>query len=396
MVLQKALALLMSALQFVFFPFASLLTMGKLSTAPLDCIKDAHYSDASDQLCDPEAAPEAQALMTYLKKIYGKYTLSGQYISPYDDYTKPQFLSDGAPDVLLTKELTALTKVNGNKLPAVLGFDFTGVEFPAQWTDWMTQFALQWHEKGGIVTFCWHMTVPQDMTQDPSTWSRWASAIYGKDTNFSLKSALADKNSASYQWLLQSIANVAAQLRVLQAAGVPVLWRPLHEAAGKWFWWGADGAEAYIELYRLLYEKLTGEYGLHNLIWVWNGQDLGWYPGDAYVDLLSDDPYPIADLPWLTKLDPAYATRFKYTARASNGRMVAMSENDTLPNPDMMWNQNVKWLMFCTWTGNRLLKPDPNDQPYGFLAEVSEEYNSKETLYNVYNDKRVLTLDELE
>ena len=38
------------------------------------------------------------------------------------------------------------------------------------------------------------------------------------------------------------MAAVAGYLKLLKDAGIPVLWRPFHEAAGKWFWWGKDAA----------------------------------------------------------------------------------------------------------------------------------------------------------
>lgn len=38
--------------------------------------------------------------------------------------------------------------------------------------------------------------------------------------------------------------------------GVPVLWRPLHEAGGKWFWWGSHGASVTIKLYDIMFNRL--------------------------------------------------------------------------------------------------------------------------------------------
>ena len=77
------------------------------------------------------------------------------------------------------------------------------------------------------------------------------------------------------------------------------MWRPLHEAEGGWFWWGAEGAEPCKELYRLLYKKLTEEYKLDNLIWEWTGSTspvaADWYPGDDVVDIIGYDKYNAAD-----------------------------------------------------------------------------------------------------
>ena len=390
--MRQMLSVLLSVL---FFPFHPLLAAGRLTTAGFDRVNDAHYSDVSVQLCDPEAIPEARALMSWLGAQYGTHVLSGQYIDPYQDYAQPQFLdSNGRPDARLANELAVLQEVNGGKLPAVLGLDFTGAEFPAQWDDWMTQFAAQWHDLGGVVKFCWHWLVPRDITAAPADYSRWDSAIYLKDTNFSLKAALADPTSPGYAWLLKSMDRIAAQLKVLQEAGVPVLWRPLHEAAGGWFWWG-EGQDAYLELYKLLYERLTRTHGLHNLIWLWNGQDAAWYPGDAYADILADDPYPPGNYKWLHFVDNARAVRFKYTRRTNPAKMVAMSENATLPALDRMWEQNTRWLFFCTWNREMVLKPDPQNQPYGLLREYSELYNSATAMRAMYNNPRVLTLDHM-
>jgi len=333
--------------------------------------------------------------MAWLKAQCGKRTLSGQFVSPYEAYGTPRFRDDnGKLDIRLSNELLAIHKVTG-QYPAMVGLDFTGVEYQdnGQWEDWVTRLALQYHELGGVVTFCWHWQVPKDITKPQAEWSRWDSTHTPGETNFSLKAALADKESPGYAWLLHGIGAVAAQLQILQDAGVPVLWRPLHEAAGGWFWWGGDDPGPYLELYNLLYDKLTGEYGLHNLIWVWNGQNPKWYPGDGRADILGDDPYPPKT--WLHAADPAKSLRFKYTRRASSVKMVAMTENDTLPNLNLMWNQNVRWLAFCTWDRERLLKPDPDDRPYGHLPEFSGEYDCAKRVRAIYNDRRVLTLDQM-
>jgi len=99
--------------------------------------------------------------------------------------------------------------------------------------------------------------------------------------------------------LLNDIDTMARKLKQVQDAGVPVLFRPLHEAEGGWFWWGAEGPEPCVRLYRLLYDKFTNEYGLNNLIWVWTSYDYetsaAWYPGDDVVDIIGYDKYNAKD-----------------------------------------------------------------------------------------------------
>lgn len=55
---------------------------------------------------------------------------------------------------------------------------------------------------------------------------------------------------------------------------------------GAWFWWGAQGAEVYKQLWRFMYDRLVNYHKLNNLIWVWTSQvgDDIWYPGDDVVD----------------------------------------------------------------------------------------------------------------
>lgn len=54
--------------------------------AALIDIPDEHYSEADSSLINPEADECAVRLMAYLKSVYGKYVLSGQYINEYEDF----------------------------------------------------------------------------------------------------------------------------------------------------------------------------------------------------------------------------------------------------------------------------------------------------------------------
>ena len=93
--------------------------------------------------------------------------------------------------------------------------------------------------------------------------------------------------------MIRDIDAIAVELTKLRDAHVPVLWRPLHEAEGGWFWWGAQGPKNYVRLYRLLYDRLTKVHKLDNLIWVYtSGGKPEWYPGDDVVDIIGADAYP--------------------------------------------------------------------------------------------------------
>ena len=62
--------------------------------AALIDIPDKHYSEADSSLINPEADECAVELMSYLKSIYGKYVLSGQYVNEYEDFEAAEFRTD--------------------------------------------------------------------------------------------------------------------------------------------------------------------------------------------------------------------------------------------------------------------------------------------------------------
>lgn len=130
--------------------------------------------------------------------------------------------------------------------------------------------------------------------------------------------------------LLSDMDAVAKELQTLRDAKVPILWRPLHEASGGWFWWGDCSPDSYCKLYRLMYEKFTKEYELDNLIWVWNGQSGQWYPGDDVVDLVGEDIYA-GNHVYSSQINK-YMEVEEYT---DTRKMVVLSENGCLFDPDL-------------------------------------------------------------
>ncbi|MGN0613616.1 MAG: glycosyl hydrolase, partial [Porcipelethomonas sp.] len=200
-------------------------------------------------------------------------------------------------------------------------------------------------------------------------------------TTFSISKAL-EEGTWENEVLMADIAEIAKQLTKLKDADVPVLWRPLHEAEGGWFWWGAEGPENCKKLYRLLYDQLTNVYGLDNLIWVWTGYAFStsedWYPGDDVVDILGYDKYNAVDgLPNLSSISSTFYSLVKST---NGNKMVAMTENDSIPSLENLLNDKAAWLYFCPWYMNYL---------------TSEQNNPVDNLVEIYNSDYCITLDEL-
>ena len=110
-------------------------------------------------------------------------------------------------------------------------------------------------------------------------------------TTFDPSNALKEGTWENEVWK-NDMATLKEYLTLLKNANIPVLWRPFHEASGKWFWWGAKDAATFKTLWIEMFNELK-EAGLDNLIWVWTscGKDDDWYPGDAYVDIVARDLY---------------------------------------------------------------------------------------------------------
>ncbi len=316
-------------------------------------------------LINPNATDNAKRLFSYMCDVYGKYTLSGQYCDTG---------MNGWENLRISEN-------NGGKYPVILGLDMgyysqTGVDHGA--TSSTTEQAIICWENGGIVTLCWHWLAPEKYID-----GTWYSAFRPEHTNINLTKIMNGQDTEGMALLMKDIDNIAQQLLIMQEAGVPVLWRPLHEASGGWFWWGAEGADTYKQLYILLYETLTNTYGLNNLIWVWNGQSGDWYPGDEYVDIVGIDIYAG---------EHVYSSQMDYFMQClswcGSGKMVVLSENGTLIDPDLSARDRAMWGYFCTWSGDFVITT-------GLKKTYSEQYTDIEMLTKVYNSDYVITRDEL-
>ena len=60
-----------------------------------------------------------------------------------------------------------------------------------------------------------------------------------KERGIKIAAVLATGTPTHERWM-KSLDRIAAGLQELQAAGIVVIWRPLHEMNGGWFWWGAQ------------------------------------------------------------------------------------------------------------------------------------------------------------
>ena len=173
------------------------------------------------------------------------------------------------------------------------------------------------------------------------------SESYPEGTTFDAANALTEGTWENQVWK-DDMQTLTEYLTLLKNANIPVLWRPFHEASGKWFWWGKD-ADSFKKLWIAMFNELKAA-GLDNLIWVWTscGNDNDWYPGDAYVDIVARDLYG--------EDDAKCATEYADLSATYGNKIVTLGEcvystytNSQIATVSKQWNAGAKWSWFMVW-----------------------------------------------
>ena len=124
-----------------------------------------------------------------------------------------------------------------------------------------------------------------------------------------------------------------------------------------------------------MYHRMVDHHGLHNLIWVYNGQHPDWSVGDDYCDIIGEDIYPGE------RIYSAHPKRFHEARETVRGKkIVALTESGVLPDLDEMERSGAMWAWFCPWWGEWI---------------TTDRYTGDEVIAAVYSDPRVITLDDL-
>jgi len=308
----------------------------------------------SPVLVDPEATRETKDLYAFLRLQFGERIISGQTDSYYDEV---RHLTGKSP-MLRVGDFQHFTE----------GYPYlwaNGGHTFGKHDDGSVDRLIAWYtqtERKGIISYQWHWHSPAGGEVSTNT-------FYTNQTTFDVTQAVTE-GTTEYDLIIRDIDDIAAELKKFQDAGIPVLWRPLHEAGGGWFWWGARGPEACLKLYDILFDRLKNTHRLHNLIWVWSTPEEDWYPGNDKVDIIGHDSYPGSyDY---TPQKPAFDRLYTLT----NGeKIIAMTENGPIPHPGDCLEQDAPWAYFMAWN------------------DLVTEQNTNSHIQEVYDHPIVLTLE---
>jgi len=286
---------------------------------------------------NPDASPEARVVLNYLHSMNGKKTLSGQMWVPWSG-----------------DEIQTVFKITG-KLPAIRGQDY----IHERDNDREDELAIEWWREGGIPTIMWH----------------WGAPTKGEGYNQSKMIIDIDRcfedGSDEQAVMWNDLDRIADHLTVLRDAHVPVLWRPMHEFDGGWFWYGKEGGEKFARLWRLMFKYFTEERKLDNLIWVLChsvAPRADWNPGREYYDLAGADSYGIGTQGELYK---------KVKMIHGDALPIPYHECGRIPDPDECFAEGTTWSWWMLWHTQYLAQHD------------------RDALKKAYRHERIITRDEL-
>ena len=318
---------------------------------------------------DPHLQPEARHLLDYLRSVYGKQVIYGQATNHgpgIGDY--PNVMDD--------------FKTAG-KYPALVSLDLFGWN-PPHWGDnyrgvvqaYVDGAKAWWQVHHGLVTMQYHWGNP--LIPNGTPWLDNPKGAPHVDVGKLVTPGTTENLAAT-----EDLHRTADYMQQLSDAHIPILFRPFHEIDGGWFWWtDRDKPENTAALWRMMYDYLVGQRHLHNLIWVYSAGDTKdtveyrrrFYPGDRYVDIAGIDIY--SDQVGQDYHTSAYQNYYDLMQQVAPGKMLALCECNSVPNPQVMGAKGPRWLYCLPWWA------PGKDNPADWVKQV-------------LNDPLMITLDRL-
>lgn len=313
-----------------------------------------HYSIKGYQkgtlasLSNPDAIPSAVNVYNFLSEQFGQKTLSSTIANVNWNFSEAELVykATGKYPAIATMDyihmftLTSHNPFNGWRVP----YDDT-------------REVEAWWQNNGLISAGWHWNMPANEAAinntEGYTCTPGAGTIGTKTTTCAKPSNIMKEGTWEKRIADEDLAKMAELLLLLQNKGIPVIWRPLHEASGNtygqwagggaWFWWGIEGATAYKNLWRYMYDYFKS-HGVNNLIWVWTSQNNGdtdWYPGDEYVDIVGQDIY--------NQGAAANAADYIRLQATYPNKIVTLSECGNVGKISEQWAAGARWSYFMPW-----------------------------------------------
>ncbi|MFD5114805.1 glycoside hydrolase family 26 protein [Streptomyces sp. NPDC058220] len=316
-----------------------------------------HATSADDVTLPGATAPAAAAappadVVGYLRSLSGNRTVTGQH--------------NREPNSQPSKWTAKVHDITG-VYPGLWGGDFLFASDDVNNRQTMVNQARTEWNNGSLVTLTWHVCPP---TRGSSCGWDPGAGIQDNLSDDQWNQLITDGTALNTAWK-RRLDEAVPYLRQLKDAGVPVLFRPVHEMNDGWSWWGGrSGANGSRKLYQITHDYLKNTQSLSNLVWVWNVKDLdaggmaSYYPGDAYVDVVSLDA-------WNSNFPSA--TYYQTLQSIAGSKPLALAEVGKVPSPAEVAGQ-PKWTYFMVWAE--------------YLTDPA--FNTGQGVKNTYYDPRFL------
>ncbi len=363
------------------------------------CSEKKLEADSPLSLIDEQATSETKALYQNLKLLEGKHSMFGHQATLAYGYTWRD-----EPNRSDVKDVTG-------SFPAVYGWDIADFLWFGKSEEELLEdknrsirFAKEGFERGGVITFAWHMHNPVTEASFYDTTRAVHAIISGGEKN------------EEYKTTLDSVASFFKEL-----SPMPVIFRPFHEHNGDWFWWGKGltTEEDYITLWQFTVDYLKDEKGVHNLIWAFSPdrsrtnietfkEDYFYgYPGDEYVDIIGLDNYwdvghPANETP-LEDRQKHFVQSLAMTAEIARdkNKIAALTETGLEAIPDSVWwtqtmlkslkaNEMTKKITYVQVWRNATKKVENRDHyyaPYPGQISAKDFQKFKETEFILFEDE---------
>ncbi len=359
-------------------------------------------------LVDPQATKRTAQVYAYLQGIAASpYVLYGHQ----NELTKKVVKLDVPSDTYaLVQDNAAVIGVDGLALTGdELGLTDKEKAAGVTLSEKLAGLVIPVAQKGAIITMSCHMPNFELVANKPKVNGHYDFSTYSPNvtTGRIVQRIMpgGDLNPV-YRAYIDMVADFAGRL---QAADVPILFRPFHENNGSWFWWGAAycSASEYKNLYRYTVEYLRDTKGLHNLLYVYspggpieNADDYATrYPGDSFIDITGFDTYhhdPVKNDHWLQGF--AHDMQAVQDFAAAHHKLATVTETGILAGKGALprtGNQRPDWFRevlhtispykmayFLTWAN---FDEGNCDQPY--MVTVKRGHEMINNFVDFYNDK---------
>jgi len=322
------------------------------------------FCQIGQNLIDTSATAATVRVWNFLKSNYGNKMLSGVATGEDDAAHNKIYNCSGHYAAIYAKDMNSWYSVRGDAM-------WTQV-----WNNYIQGIKTA-YARGQIITVHWHWQGPHHLNNGVYSpgeqgigMGAWSSLT--DDQWNDLVTPGTDLYNKMIDDIDYHVNNYLKKLVDANNQPIPILFRPLHEIDGGWFWWTckSDPSKT-VQLYKILQDRIMNYHQMHNIIWIWNNGVLcdggswppylssefarrkAYYPGDEYCDLVGIDLYgfdPVKRGTYFTT-GKTYRDAWNMVKTITTTKMIAMCEGEAFPDVQKCFTDAnyAPWLYCLPW-----------------------------------------------